>query len=352
MRLRILGEDILEKDLRKWSTDHLNDPTTWIRDIANALQDWYDDTETISLTTSGSTGKPKEITHTKAAMIASARLTGDFLGLLNGMSALSVLPSAFIAGKMMIYRALVLDLDLTCLEPKLDLSADILHRDMHFDFSAMTPLQVQTTIEKDASAMARIDQLIIGGAPISRHLMRKIKELSTQCYTTYGMTETITHVAMKGLNLEHASDHFTALKGVTFSVDQDCLTIDAEHLVGGAIKTTDIVEFIDNKRFNWLGRADHVINRGGVKLHPELIESKLAALISERFFVVGRSTEHAGAEPILIKEGESLSSLQIEKMHAELPKLWRPADVYMVKEIQETSTGKIIRDLDQYDLSN
>jgi len=168
------------------------------------------------------------------------------------------------------------------------------------------------------------------------------------------MTETITHVAMQRLNHPHKhpleEDHFIALEGVVLSTQDDCLVIHADHLDEQEIVTTDVVDLIDEKRFIWKGRADHVINRGGLKLHPRAIEGKLDKVLSARCFIAKRSSEAVGEEPVLVIEGGDRSLDYLELIRPLLPKLWLPADVILVDKLLETPTGKIIRDLSQYDL--
>jgi len=351
MRLRIGGEVIEEQHLRKWYKDNLDHQENWISDVAAALADWYDEKAHISVQTSGSTGTPKRIKNSKTSMIRSAEKTAQYLGLSEGQRALNVLPAGYIAGRMMIYRALVSDLDLTCIEPKLDLSESIIALTSQFDFSAMTPLQLETTLSQSRLAISNVNLLIIGGAPISPGLQRKIMQLDTKCYATYGMTETITHIAMKSLNHPSADEHYTALSGVRFEIEDGCLVIDADHLDETRVKTTDVVDLIDDHSFIWKGRADHVINRGGVKLHPELIESQLASALSMRFFVGKRSNPQVGEEPVLVTEGSESDQESILAIIDRLPKLWRPAEVFFVGQLKQTGSGKIIRDFSRYDLA-
>lgn len=349
MRLSIRDEIIREHDLRKWADDHLSHPEAWIQDIAVVLSEWYDDSEHISVRTSGSTGAPKLITHSKSSIIQSALLTGAYLGLEKGMLALNVLPVKFIAGRMMLYRSLVLDLDIICLEPKLDFGKHLIGLNRTIQFCAMTPLQVEMTM-KSTGALDHIESLIIGGAPISQALQSSILSSKPRCFATYGMTETITHIAMKKLNHPDTELHFTALSGVSFTIDEGLLEINAKHLDDPIIKTNDIVELIDQKSFIWKGRADDVINRGGVKLWPQEIESKLAPHISSRFIIIKGPNPKSGEEPVLVIEGKNRSSkANVEHVIAKyLPTLWRPSEIMYVDQFLMTNTGKIIRSYDRY----
>ena len=350
MKLNIGDEIIEEKYLRKWSSDHLTAEEDWIRNIAVSLLDWYGQ-DFMNIYTSGSTGRPKLISHSKNAVIQSAQLTASYLGLKPGMTALNVLPAQYIAGRMMLYRALVLDMDITCVAPKLHLAQQIEDTQKYFEFSAMTPLQVSTILDASKSGLDTIASLIIGGASVSTVLLERLQGLSTRCFATYGMTETITHVAMKSLNRPKES-YFKALPGIEFRTEDDCLVIHANHLDNRKITTNDIVTLKDKFSFVWKGRKDNVINRGGVKLHPEELEQKLRSLIQERFFIAKRASRDVGEEPILIIEGQGSEGDYQALIDLILPKLSRPADIYWVHRLKETPTGKIIRDIDQYELAN
>lgn len=350
MRLTLGDEVIEEKYLRKWSAEHLTHGEDWIKDVAKSLLEWFDQEE-ITISTSGSTGPPKLIRHSKDAIIRSAQLTASFLGLQHGMTALNVLPAQYIAGRMMLYRALVLDMDITCLAPKLQLAQEITDLQGHFDFSAMTPLQINRTLDESAEALDIIDTIIIGGASVSKTLQSRLLGLRSKCFATYGMTETITHVAMKSLNHPQES-YFEALPGIEFRTEEDCLMISCPHLDIKQIRTNDIVSLKDKYSFHWKGRKDNVINRGGVKLHPEEIEEKLKPLLEERFFIAKRTAVEVGEEPILVIEGDGSDKDYRSLLDPLLPKLSRPTAIYWVHRLKETPTGKIIRDIDQYELAN
>ena len=212
-----------------------------------------------------------------------------------------------------------------------------------YDFSAMVPLQLRNSISK----IDQIKTLIIGGGAVSRDLKKTIQTIDTNCYATYGMTETITHIAVKKLNkftqseLESASVYKT-LPDVTISKDKrSCLIIHAPKLSNETIITNDVVEVVSKTEFNWKGRLDHVINSGGVKLHPEEIEQKLSHTIHSRFFVAGIPDEILGEKCILVIEGENYP---ITKKHfSKLSRFEIPKAIFFISKFTETESGKIQR---------
>ena len=268
--------------------------------IGNFLIDWVNDDAFVYVKTSGSTGLPKQIKLEKQHMVNSAMATGSFFNLKSGDSALLCLPSEFIAGKMMLVRAMVLGLKLDYVAPN---SKPLENNSKVYDFAAMIPLQ----LEKSIAHIESIKKLIVGGAKMSTDLIQKVQDKATAVFETYGMTETITHIAVKEIHnaQQIASETFKALPDVTFKTDQrNCLVIHAPSIANEKVITNDLVNLISSTEFEWLGRFDSIINSGGIKLIPEKIEAKLAAIIKERFFVAGIPDEKLGEKLVLVIEGK------------------------------------------------
>ncbi len=308
--------------------------------IGEFLLDWISNKPTLEVLTSGSTGKPKRIELNKQHMVNSALATGAYFQLEPRQSALLCLPCSGIAGKMMLVRAMVIGLHLDEVEPT---SIPLSYRQKSYDFVAMVPLQVEQTLQE----LDRVGTLIIGGAPVNERLRTKLQGGSTKVYETYGMTETITHIAAKEIAPEPTT-YFEVLPHVTLTTDpRGCLVIDAPNVVEQKIITNDLVELVSETRFKWLGRLDSVINSGGIKLMPETIESKLEPLINSRFFVTGIKDEVLGEKLVLIIEGGPFPKeelLQEIKSLETISKYEVPKDVYFVKTFVETATQKIHRD--------
>ena len=310
------------------------------KEINQFLKEWFSDAHYVLVNTSGSTGIPKTIKLRKDFMINSALATGRYFQLGENTKALCCLPIKFIAGKMMLVRALSLGWDLDVIESTSNPLQEITKE---YDFSAMVPLQLRNSISK----IDQIKTLIVGGGVVSRDLEKAIQTVDTKCYATYGMTETSTHVAVKKLNkftqLELESESaYKTLPDVTVSKDKrSCLVIHAPKISDETIITNDVVEVVSKTEFNWKGRLDHVINSGGVKLHPEEIEQKLSHTIHSRFFIAGVPDEILGEKCILVIEGKNY---QITKKYfSKLSRFEIPKEVFFIPKFLETGSGKIRR---------
>lgn len=312
---------------------------TFERAIGDFLLDWAAPQPYVAVFTSGSTGKPKKIRLQKEAMVNSALATGAFFALQSTNTALLCLPCSSIAGKMMLVRALMLGLHLDYVAPS---STPLQHTQKHYDFVAMVPLQVQNSLAQ----LAQIKILLVGGAPVGNALQKALQRVPNQVFETYGMTETITHIAVRTLG-KHATEYFETLPGVKVTTDdRDCLVIRAPHLVKDAIVTNDVVAQLGDTRFKWLGRYDSIINSGGVKLLPEQMEKKLSPLIRTRFFVAGLPDKVLGQQLVLLVESEDISPTQLLqniKALNTLNKYEVPKHIFLLKAFTETHTGKIHR---------
>lgn len=311
------------------------------------LTQWFSNTSFVEVSTSGSTGKPKTIQLKKEFMINSAKGTGNFFSLPAKTTALLCLSVNYIAGKMMLVRALTLGWHLDIVAPTSKVKIK-----KKYDFSAMVPLQVRNSLAE----IKKIKKLIVGGGIVASDLVELLKNVSTKVFATYGMTETITHIAVKklnnfndlkedksaGLNAVKKSDSYKALPNIKIAQDQrNCLIIDAPKVSLEKIVTNDVVHLISDKEFEWLGRFDNVINSGGVKLHPEEIEKKISHLIKQRFFVAGIKDVLLGEKLILIIEGKKVDVILGEAKN--LTQYEIPKEIYFVEKFIETGTKKIQR---------
>ncbi|WP_178988393.1 AMP-binding protein [Winogradskyella schleiferi] len=306
------------------------------------LIDWLNSKDFLIVNTSGSTGYPKQVKLKKQAMVNSAIATGNFFGLEPGDKALHCLPSHFIAGKMMFVRALVLGLEIDFVEPDAQPAFDY---EKTYDFCAMIPLQLKHTI----NYIQNIKTIIVGGSKVTKPLIEKIKGCESKFYETYGMTETVTHVAIRRLESKSGErePYFSALQNIKFEKDdRNCLVIHAPKLVKQALITNDIVDLKSETSFKLLGRFDNVVNSGGVKLFPEQIEDKLQPAIKQRFIVAGEDDATLGEKLILIVEKPTGSTDDILKAIQDLKTLDKfevPKKIYSVDKFSETVNGKIQR---------
>ncbi len=325
-------------DLDEVSYSLIKEGHAYERDFGDFLLNWIDKEPTIQVQTSGSTGLPKTIVLEKQHMVNSALATGKYFNLEAGDSALLCLSGAYIAGKMMMVRAMMLGLELDVIEP---ISRPLFDSHKPYDFCAMVPIQLENSLDR----INNIKTLIVGGAAISRSLKEKVLNVKTRIYETYGMTETITHIALRKVN-HGPIDYFETLPNIKVEIDKrNCLVIKAPYLNGTPIITNDLVDLISETKFKWLGRYDNIINSGGVKLFPEQIELKLAPIIKNRFFVTGVPDEKLGHKLILLIEKEEKDPELFDNIKSleTLEKYEIPKDILFVKRFVETVNGKISR---------
>jgi len=340
-QFKLNGQHYNFNTLKELANGFVNEDEAYKNEIGLFLLEWLDDSDAVTVKTSGSTGKPKSIALRKQAMVNSAIATGDFFCLKPGDTAILCLPISYIAGKMMLVRAMILGLDLDVISPN---SNPLQFVTKYYDFAAMVPMQLSNSIDK----LNSLGILIIGGAKVSENIIDKFQNCSTQIYETYGMTETITHIAVKKLN-NHSSvissaierTYFKTLPNIAISQDdRDCLVIQAPKLSHDKIVTNDVVKLHSVSEFEWLGRYDNVINSGGLKLFPEQIEQKLASQINQRFIIGSEPDLVLGDRLILVLEGNNLIDLQ--KL-TKLSKLELPKKTYTIPKFIETSSGKVQR---------
>ncbi|MFB9076655.1 AMP-binding protein [Flavobacterium procerum] len=328
---KLNGYHLNAKDLCRVGYSFIKEGDAYEQSIGEFFLDWFDEKEYIEMTTSGTTGLPKLVRLEKKAMIYSALATGDFFGLRPGNRALLCLPTQFIAGKMMLVRSLILGLELDVVSPSLhplELNKTV------YDFAAMVPLQVQNSIDK----LGAVRKLIIGGAKLDSSLEERLLPLKTEIYETYGMTETITHIAAKRLG----DSVFSVLPNVKIAQDdRECLVINVSTISDGPIITNDLVELRNDHQFVFLGRIDNVINSGGVKLIPEQIEAKLIGKINDRFFVTGLPDTTLGEKLVLVIEGEKQDFPA--GFFDVLGKYEKPKEIIFVSKFKENENGKLLR---------
>ena len=318
-------------------------------EVSDFLRNWFDENSFVEVKTSGSTGNPKIIQLQKTHMIHSAKATGDYFNLPENTTALLCMSTNYIAGKMMLVRALTMGWHLDVVEPT---SNPLKNSDKIYDFSAMVPMQLHNSL----ADIHKIKKLIVGGGTVSNELLSKIQDVKTEIFATYGMTETITHIAVKKLNVITGAvekSNYKTLPNIKIGIDhRGCLVIDAPTISAEKVITNDLVELISPTEFKWLGRIDNVINSGGIKLIPEQIEEKLAKIIKNRFFIAGKKDAVLGEKLILVIEKLKIDKVNNPLKAAILKEIKKskmfssyeiPKEIYFLEKFIETETNKIDR---------
>jgi len=319
--------------------------------VISFVVDWNMQKTEFRINTSGSTGKPKTIRITRDQIIQSSLMTATALALKNGMTALACLSLEHIAGKMMVARSLVLNLNLIAVNPSSNPLKEI-PDSYEIDFAAFVPFQLQQIIDDgDDYKLNKLKTIIVGGAPISSSLEEHLQKLEVPIYQTYGMTETVSHVALRRCNGPNKSEAYSVLDGINISIDsRGCLALRGNITGGKVLQTNDVVNILSANSFQWLGRHDNIINSGGIKLNPETLEKEIGPLLLEngianRFILAAKPEPDLGEKLILILEGrtEINNEVILSVIKSNLSPYSSPREVYHINDFKTNDLGKINR---------
>ena len=309
------------------------------------LEEWNNPSPYVHVQTSGSTGAPKPMLVEKQRMLNSARITCDFLGLREGDTALLCMSLDYIAGKMMVVRSIERGLKLISVEPS---GHPLATPHSPLDFAAMVPMQVYNSLQvpEEKERLMRIRHLIIGGGAIDDALASALKNFPNHVWSTYGMTETLSHIALRRLNGPEASEWYTPFPSVKVSLNEDsCLVIDAPLVCPSRLVTNDIAELssgtVPNMKFRILGRKDNVICSGGIKIQIETVERQLRPHLQAPFLITKRPDAKFGEAVVLLTEGAVDEARRV--CAQVLPKYNQPKAYLHVDKIPLTATGKPAR---------
>ena len=365
--------------------------------------EWNSAEDSLLVHTSGSTGAPKPMMVEKQRMLNSARRTCDFLSLKRGDTAFLCMPLDFIAGKMVVVRTIERNMKLITVPPSNHPFRTLIENcrkkgenaeEMVIDFAAMVPSQVfcSLSVPEERKMLERVKHLIIGGGAIDPELSDALQNLPNNVWSTYGMTETLSHIALRRVNGREASEWYEPFDSVNISLLPDenskegrgLLVIDAPEVSVSRLVTNDICELhADGRRFRILGRKDNVICSGGIKLQIEEIEAALHPFLNFPFCISRRHDRKFGEVAVLLlapkgsesdialvgpesktvpecsgsnvalEGSESKAALSLHQKESilsllssafqTLPKYSVPKDIVFVPEIPLTATGKINR---------
>lgn len=301
-----------------------------IRQFQHFLDSWNSDSQSLEVQTSGSTGQPKKIEIQKDFMVASAEKTLQFFGLGSKDKTLLCMDLMHIGAQMMVVRALLGGLELHITEPKLNLTDDL---SSGFDFVPMVPSQAMESLD----SLSNIKTVLLGGAPLSHSDLLKLNGVDSEIYQSFGMTETISHIAVK----EISEEAYSAVDGVSFSTTENYeLIISAPHIGINSLPTHDVVNLLSPNSFIWKGRSDNTINSGGKKIQPETVENILAPHISGNFAISDAPHPQWGRQVVLVLESGAKTEIP---ENLEYPPYSKPKKVITVNSIPRTENGKIKR---------
>ena len=318
----------------------------------NFAKAWLNGTKSFNIQSSGSTGKPKTIILKRELMEYSARQTIDKLKLQKEDKALVCLNTSYVGGMMMLVRALIEEMKIECVEPS---SNPLKNHHKYFDFIALAPLQLETILlqnnEQEIKLLNQAKAVIVGGAAVSTSLIKQTQALECPIYSTYGMTETISHIGLKRLNGNKAEKNFTTLGDCQLKTDsRGCLVINGKITQNQDIVTNDLVEIFSENEFLWLGRIDNVINSAGIKFQTETLESKIKECISENYFITGIPCNTLGEKISLWIENSEKTKINqnqkkaiLENLNKKLSKYEKIRELFFVNKFEYTPTDKIQR---------
>lgn len=318
--------------------------------LEDFFSEWNNDSDRVLVHTSGSTGKPKPMMVEKKRMLNSARITCDFLGLKPGDTALLCMSLDYIAGKMVVVRSIERHLHLISVSPSGHPLKDI---NEEITFAAMVPMQVYNTLQvpEERERLTHIRHLIIGGGAIDASLEKELRSLpgNIAIWSTYGMTETLSHIALRRINGAEASEWYQPFDSVKISqADEGCLVIEAPLVCAETLVTNDIVEiesYIYNKveklRFRIKGRKDNVICSGGIKIQIEEVEALLKPHLEKPFMIAKKKDEKFGEIAVLLSENKEIKTVEatVRRLLSDY-KYWIPREILHVDHLPLTETGK------------
>ncbi len=309
--------------------------------IYDFLYKWNSKEDHILVSTSGSTDHPKKISLMKKHVVNSANATNKYFDLNSSSTYLICLPTEYIAGKMMIVRALTAKATMVFTPPSIN---PIQELDQKISFCAMTPYQLIECINSSPEKLDLIEKLIIGGSALSNSIIDKLHNIKTKCFQTFGMTETISHIAIKPLNHSGFTELYECLSHIDISSnDTGQLIINSPLLNIKSLTTNDIVLASGYKRFKWIGRLDNVINSGGIKIHPEMIEKKLEIKLNSDSFFLDKTSHPTLGEQLILIAKDTLDYNTILKAITILDKFEIPKAIYFIDKFYYTPNRKIHR---------
>lgn len=349
-----ISKQYLDWDGRRWSAQDVmelcrladSEKAEAARDLFAFLRDWFQPSPEMEVQTSGTTGVPKRMRVRKDRMMSSACQTCEFLGLHSGDSALLCMNLKYIGAKMMVVRALVAGLHVVLRPPSGTPLRDV---EEPIDFLSVVPMQLYNCLQDTVSAerLSHIRVVIVGGGAVDENLRKRLDAFPGKFYSTYGMTETLSHVAMRRLNGTEAAERYYPLEQVRMSLSaENTLVVHAPALCDTALQTNDMARLYADGSFVLLGRKDNTVNSGGIKIQLEEDERTLAGKLKVPFVLTAVPDERLGEALVLLIQGRqptgSLDEFR-QKLAEWLPRYHAPRYICSIAEIPVTETGKVNR---------
>lgn len=344
--LYIEGERIDSKSLEPFTKKLDQTDNKVLRPTIDFLREWWSKSDSMLVQTSGSTGRPKQIELSKEAMRRSAIRSNRYFDIKAGMELLLAMDIRYIGAKMMVIRALLAGAKLSVVPPSSHPLATLTEAP---HFLSFVPLQLHHTLQvpRERHLLSQAKSIIIGGGALHPSLEEELLNFpSLSAYATYGMTETISHIALRKLNGSDARDRFYPLEGVKLSRSEEGQLIIRDTLLfpdQAAIVTNDLVELYPDGGFTVEGRADNIINSGGIKISPEQVERQLSQELHMSLACTWVPDSALGQRMVLVLEGSSLPPRLTEKIDQLLPPYHRPKEIRLLPHLPHNANGKLDR---------
>lgn len=329
--IQLNGRFIDHKDLNE-----VEGKNSFEAEVISYCRQLFDHSATTSIQSSGSTGTPKNLKFRKSALIQSAAATNKFFGLDTESEALLALPLAYVAAKLMVVRAIIGKYNLVTAPPS---SNPLKNVTKPISFVPMTPHQVNSVLSETPESFEKVETVLLGGGEISEELQTQLQKLSTTFNAGFGMAETLTHFALSKIEGENELTYSVLSDVSIYRDERGCLVVNREGITEGNLVTNDLIELTENG-FKWLGRIDNLINSGGVKVIPEVVEKQLKRQVHSSFFVAGIPDLVLGQKVALFIEGEE--TIDLKKKAFSLP-YHRPKQIIFLPSFLYTESGKIKR---------
>lgn len=313
---------------------------------ARFLESWHTNAP-FQIKSSGTTGLPQLHTFNQTQLTHSAQTSNTAFELTTHSRALLCLPLSSVGGLMLLARSIVGDFELLLQLPS---ARPLQNLRQKIDFVAMVPTQLQQSLEHDLPQLKGIAKILVGGGQLSSELIAACQSAQLEVWQSYGMTETLSHVALRKVSPIEAS-FYSAMPGIHFSNKNDCLVIHYPALQSEELVTKDIVELHNPTTFTWIGRSDNAINSGGFKVIPEILEAQLDKYLGAAFFIASLPDAKWGQIVAIAIEGNEkpvfpdFQSLGLKA--AEIPRKYA-----LVPHFERTETQKIKRQEILQSLSN
>jgi O-succinylbenzoic acid--CoA ligase len=316
---------------------------------------------------SGTEGPPRAAMLSVDNLASSAAASCEFLGMEANDNWLLCLPLTHIAGLMILFRCARAGAAVSIHEA---FDADAVWTGVSSGrvtrLSLVPPMLARLLEVSDDKPGAHGRSLIVGGAPVAPVMAERAVETGWPILTSYGMTETASHVALGGPNpedglrvlpgtrIELADDNGEAVSGrgrilvsgptVMLGYANAGLLPGEGLLETGRYLTGDVGEIDDQGRLRIAGRCDDVLISGGVNVHPAASEALLAACPGViEAGIAGRPDPEWGQRLVAVYVGDTGPDELRRWAGKHIAPALRPREFIRVPELPRNQLGKLDR---------